>query len=67
MAHSFKCVDIGMKCDWSVMAISIRDLMNKVTSHLEKEHGIQALTYDLKKKIDKAAKEDSFFTNYTKK
>lgn len=67
VAKSFKCVDIGMKCGWSTRALSLRNLMDKILIHMEQDHGIQALSYDLKKKIEKAAKEESFYANYSKK
>jgi len=58
MTKSFKCSDIGMKCDWTTRAFNMVDLMSKIARHVDEKHNISALSNDLKLKIDKVTKEE---------
>ncbi|MCE9652216.1 MAG: DUF1059 domain-containing protein [Nitrosarchaeum sp.] len=58
MVKSFKCSDLGMKCEWSTKALNMIDLMNKISRHVDQIHDIPSLSIDMKKKIDKAVKEE---------
>ncbi|CAD6515263.1 conserved hypothetical protein [metagenome] len=58
MVKSFKCSDIGMKCDWTTRAFNMVDLMNKISRHADEKHNMSSLSNDLKMKIDKVTKEE---------
>jgi len=47
-----------MKCDWSTRAVNMVDLMNKISRHADEKHNMSSLSNDIKKKIDKATKEE---------
>jgi predicted small metal-binding protein len=53
---SFKCKDIGMKCNFEVKADTADELLPAIKAHAAQKHGINDIPADLKEKIDKAIK-----------
>ncbi len=39
MSKSFKCTDVGTKCDWSATAENENELFHQIKEHAERHHG----------------------------
>jgi len=54
---SFKCKDLGMKCDFEATAKTEEELMKKITEHAAKVHNMkQPFPPDMMQKVKKAVK-----------
>jgi predicted small metal-binding protein len=53
---SFRCGDIGMKCDFEAIARTEEEPMKKIADHAGKVHGMKTVPSDVMKKIKKAIK-----------
>ena len=53
---SFKCKNIGMKCDFEATARTENELINKIQEHTSKVHNLKSMTPDMFSKIRKAIK-----------
>jgi predicted small metal-binding protein len=54
---SFKCQDIGMKCNFETTASTEAELMKKIAEHANKAHNMKTIAPDLMDKIKKAIKQ----------
>lgn len=53
---SFKCRDIGMKCDFGATAKTQDELMKKIAEHARKAHNMKTIPPDVMEKVKKAIK-----------
>jgi len=53
---SFKCEDIGMKCDFESTAKTEDELMKKISEHARKVHNMTTIPPDVMEKVKKAVK-----------
>ena len=53
---SFKCRDIGMKCDFEATAKTEDELMKKIAEHAHKAHNMKTIPPDVMEKVNKAIK-----------
>lgn len=53
---SFKCKDLGMKCNFEATARTENELINMIQEHASKVHNIKSVTPDMFNKIRKAIK-----------
>ncbi|MDO8568763.1 MAG: DUF1059 domain-containing protein [Dehalococcoidales bacterium] len=53
---SFKCKDIGMKCNFEVKDENQDELMSVIALHVEKTHNMKQASPDMTEKIKKAIK-----------
>ncbi len=53
---SFKCKDIGMKCDFEATAANVQDLDEQIVRHAREVHKIDPVDKELWMKIHKAEK-----------
>jgi len=54
---SFKCKDLGMKCDFEATAKTEEELMKKITEHATKVHNMKPpFPLDMMQKVKKAIK-----------
>ncbi|QGA53794.1 DUF1059 domain-containing protein [Sulfolobus sp. E5-1-F] len=59
MTYSFKCKDVGQKCDFEVKgAMSEDELMAIIKAHAEKAHNIKEVTPEMMSMIQKAIKKE---------
>ena len=57
MMPSFKCKDLGMKCNFEATAKTEEELMKKITEHAAKVHNMKApFQPDMMAKVKKAIK-----------
>ncbi len=54
MAKRIRCSDVGPDCDYEALADSEQELMELVTDHAERAHGIQEITPELEAKVRQA-------------
>ena len=53
---SFKCKDIGMKCDFTAEAKTQDELMKKISAHAASAHGMKTVPAETMTAIKKAIK-----------
>lgn len=57
MSKRMRCADVGMDCDFAVLADDEQELMELVGEHARRVHGIEEITPELRQKILDAAEE----------
>jgi predicted small metal-binding protein len=53
---SFKCADIGLKCNFSTKAATEQELMKKIAEHAKKNHKMDPIPAETLAKVKKAIK-----------
>jgi len=56
MTKSFKCVDVGKNCSWSVQTDTTDELLEKISEHAHHDHGIHEISDVLKSQVESAIK-----------
>jgi len=56
LTPTFKCKDIGMKCDFTAQGKTEDELMKKISAHAASAHGMKTVPPETMKKIKKAIK-----------
>lgn len=57
MSKRMRCADVGLDCDFAVLADDDQELMELVEEHARRVHGIEEITAELRQKILDAAQE----------
>lgn len=57
MAVRIECSDVGMDCDFAALADDEGELLELVSEHARRVHGIEEVTPDLRQKVLDAAVE----------
>ncbi|HSR41615.1 MAG TPA: DUF1059 domain-containing protein [Longimicrobiales bacterium] len=57
MAKRIKCADVGPDCDYEAMADTEEELLELVTEHARRAHGIEEITPELRRKVEAAMRE----------
>jgi predicted small metal-binding protein len=50
-AYSFRCADLGHKCDWEVNGRSSEEVLQRVEEHGRQNHNMQNISDQLRYKI----------------
>mgnify|MGYP001072874179 CR=1 FL=1 len=53
---SFRCRDIGMRCEFETTAKTEDELMKKIAEHARKAHNMETIPPDVMAKVKKAIK-----------
>lgn len=56
---TFKCSDVGYKCDTVIDGGTEDEVLNKASEHGRQAHGLKEMTNDLKDKVRSAIKGDN--------
>lgn len=54
MAKRIRCSDVGLDCDFAAMADTEEELLELVSEHAERVHGIDEITPELQGKVARA-------------
>ena len=50
-AYSFRCADLGQKCDWEVSGRSLEEVLHQVEEHGRENHNMRNISDQLRYKI----------------
>lgn len=51
MTKTFRCADLGFKCDWVAKAQNENELMKLIKEHANKCHGLKEISKDIAEKV----------------
>lgn len=57
MSKRMQCADVGLDCDFAAMADTEEELLQIVSEHAERVHGVEEITPELKRKVLDAVEE----------
>lgn len=55
MSKRIECTDVGMDCDFAALAEDEDELLDLVAEHVERVHGIDEISPELRQKVLSAA------------
>ena len=58
MAKSISCRDVGVDCDFTAIADTMDELMQKTAQHAKEAHGMDSIPADLMPKVQAAIRDE---------